>query len=78
MPGQASPARFDVPGFVNNFELQANQFGVEFHLPGRLQPLISDVDEAALICVYDELTMLQIRTPVVDGNEDCQIFLFVG
>jgi len=51
--------------FVNNLVLEAQQLGEDPLLPRRVEPLIRQVDQTALISEYSELGMLKVGTPLL-------------
>jgi hypothetical protein len=43
-----------------------------------VEPLISDMNEVVLIGEYDELIVLHVRTPLIDGHQYCMVLFVVS
>ena len=63
--GQSSSNTVFEALFVNNLVLEAQQLGEDQLLPRRVEPLIRQVDQTALISEYSELGMLKVGTPLL-------------
>ena len=51
--------------FVHDFVLEAQELGENPLLPGSIQALVGQMNQAALICENGELGMLQVRAPLL-------------
>lgn len=75
---RTSATIFFCPSFVLDRVLQPEQLGEGLLLLGSRQPLRFEVHQAFLVSVDDEFAVLQVRSPLVDGNDHSQVFLLVG
>jgi hypothetical protein len=54
---------------VLNTKLQSQQFGKSSLLNRRIEPLVCEMQQTALISANSELVVLEIGTPVVDCQQ---------
>jgi hypothetical protein len=62
---------------VHNVVLEAHEFGKDL-LPWRVETLLSELDQAAMIRDNLEFSMLKITSPLLQGHENCHVFFLVG
>lgn len=63
--------------FVSDAILESQELGKCFLLPGCGEALVLKMNQALLICVDDELSMMQVWSPLINCNDDGQILLFI-